>query len=81
MMARRPALDAVLAGGPLPDGLPAPAELLPPATAGEADVDAFLALLADRQRTRRRPGHAPPVRPAHRPSRPPGSRSATAATT
>ena len=49
MMGRRPVLDAVLAGGPLPDNLPAPEGLLPPDTAGEADVDAFLALLADRQ--------------------------------
>ncbi len=49
MLARRPVLDAVLAGGPLPTGLPAPDALVPPATAGEADVDAFLALLRDRQ--------------------------------
>ena len=46
MAARRPTRDAVLAGGPLPDGLPLPPELAPPATADRADVDAFLDFLA-----------------------------------
>ena len=45
MLARRPVMEATVAGGPLPDGLPAPEELTPPATAGRADVDAFLAFL------------------------------------
>ena len=49
MMARRPMLEATLAGRPLPDGLPTTDAMRPPPTAGEADVDAFLALLADRQ--------------------------------
>ena len=49
MLARRPLLDAIMAGAPLPDGRPALDELLPPATAGDADVEAFLALMRDRQ--------------------------------
>ncbi len=59
MVARRPTLDAVLAGGPLPSGLPAPDALVPPDTAREADVDAFLALMRDRQ-------HRPAAAAMHR---------------
>jgi hypothetical protein len=49
VLARRPLFDGLMAGAPLPDGMPAPAELVPPAAATDADVDDYLALLRDRQ--------------------------------
>ena len=45
MAAQRPLMEAILAGRPIPDGRLLPDELVPPAIAGEADVDAFLAFL------------------------------------
>ena len=45
MSARRPTMETILTGGPLPDAMAIPPELDPPATAGRSDVDAFLAFL------------------------------------
>jgi hypothetical protein len=43
MLTRRPMMDAVPAGGPLPTVMPCPPEFAPPADVEPAEVDRFLA--------------------------------------
>ena len=43
--AQRPMLDAVLAAGAMPSGIPAPAEVVPPADCGDEEVDRYVAAM------------------------------------